>query len=287
MKEQLLRTPGPDAAVERRLRDAFQRFSDASGKLEAKYEALKGQVTDLRAALRQKDEELKRSARLAMLGETAAVIAHEVRNPLGALTLFVSLLRDEMQGSPRGQTIVQQMEKSIDALSLLVNNILQFSRTQKLTLTPCNLHSIITEQALAVEALPGSVKVELDLTANPFVSANEAGLRQVFHNLFMNAYQAMQGQGVVHVRTANLGSCIGIEVRDSGPGIPQELLTTVFEPFVTTKVSGTGLGLAIVQQLVGAHGGSVRVENFGGASFFIELPRSGPASEQEHNGEKA
>ena len=248
MKGQLARASRSAPLAEVSLREAFQKFSEASGKLEAKYEALKGQVGDLRAALRQKDEELKRSARLAMLGETAAVIAHEVRNPLGALTLFVSLLHDEVKGSPRGQQIVQQMEKSIDALSLLVNNILQFSRTQKLIVAPCNLHSIITEQALTVEALPGTVKVELALTANPFVTGNEAALRQIFHNLLMNAHQAMQGSGQVHIRTANLGEFVGIEVQDSGPGIPEHILSSVFEPFVTTRVSGTGLGLAIVRQ---------------------------------------
>jgi len=287
MKAQLARSSPELPLVEGSLREAFQKFSEASGKLEAKYELLKTQVLELRGALRQKDEELKRSARLAMLGETAAVIAHEVRNPLGALTLFISLLHDEVKSSPRGQQIVQQMEKSIDALSLLVNNILQFSRTQKLTLAPCNLHSLITEQALAVEALPGTVKIELELTANPFISGNEAALRQIFHNLLMNAHQAMQGKGQVQIRTANLGEFVGIEIQDSGPGIPANILGTVFEPFVTTRVSGTGLGLAIVRQLVSAHGGTVRVENRGGASFFIELPRRGEASEEMHNGEKA
>ena len=257
---------------------AFKRFSEAGHRLEKKYELLRHEAEELRARLREKDAEIARTARLAMLGQTAAAIAHEVRNPLGSIKLFVSLLKQDLADRPDSLQIVDGINKSLATLDNVVANILQFSRQQKSSFAPVNIHSIIQEQAATL--LPAdrqSLSVRLDLQALPFISGNEHALRQVFCNLILNAFQAMRYSGNLSIRTWNADEGVfKAAVSDSGPGIPEHILCNIFEPFVTSKNEGTGLGLAIVKKILSEHHGHIEAangESGKGAVFTITLPR--------------
>lgn len=265
------------------LKDAFARFSEASERLEQKYQTLLEETKVLREALRQKDLEIKRQERLAMLGETAAAIAHEVRNPLGAIKLFISLLRQDVADKPESIKLVDQVDTSIAALDHVVSNILQFSKERKLTVTPVNVHSIIQEQLLSFpRSESNQATFALELTAAPYLLGNEASLRQVFYNLFHNALQATSYQGHITIRTSERAdSNLVITITDSGPGIPEDIQDKIFEPFVTSKNEGTGLGLAIVKQIVEQHGGMIDAANTGsGAMFQIVLPKNFKGEQQ-------
>jgi len=264
---------GPQTALE----EAFSRFNEASERLQTKYEALRHEVEELRDQLKLKDEEIKRAERLAALGQTAAAMAHEVRNPLGAIELFVSLLADQVSDRQESREYIAQIRHSIARLNTTVTNILHFSADRKLARTPCNLHALIHD---CIAALPVRTEhggpIELQLQANPFLEANECGLRQVVSNLVVNALQATRYAGHVVIETANGAEDeVVLRVRDNGPGIPADIAGSIFEPFVTSKNEGTGLGLAIVDQIVSQHSGRVTARNteFGGAEFEVVIPR--------------
>ncbi len=266
----------PNAAA---LEEAFARFSEASDRLQHKYDALRHEVEELRGQVELKDAEIKRAERLAALGQTAAAMAHEVRNPLGAIELFVSLLADQVSDRPESREYIAQIRHSITRLNATVNNILHFSADRKIVRTPCNLHAIINE---CVGALPVRLEngcpIELRLSANPFLEGSECGLRQVITNLVTNALQATRYTGHVVIETENGAEDeVVIRVRDNGPGIPADILATIFEPFVTSKNEGTGLGLAIVAQIVQQHDGAVTARNLPerGAEFSVTIPRTG------------
>ena len=258
------------------LEDLFQKFTEASGKLERRYEALLLETQELRVKLREKDREIERAERLSVLGETAAAIAHEIRNPLGSIKLFVSLLRDEVEDNEQAMEYLATVNQSMQRLDGVISNILHFSREQAPQMGPVNLNALIQEQitSLAQCGYTGT-KSCLFLEGNPFVLGNEDGLRQVFANLLTNAAQANGTDGgAITVRTEDAEDHLLITIDDSGSGIPEHVMPTLFDPFVSTKAEGTGLGLAIVRRIVAQHGGTISAENMPqGARFKISLPR--------------
>ncbi len=270
-KAAALAMPTPELLV-----NAFARFNEASDRLEARYSALAREAESLREQLRLKDIEIKKAERLATLGETAAALAHEVRNPLGAIRLFVSLLKEDLADRPDSLEILNQVDTSVSALDGVVSNILQFAKGKDLALAPVNLHSIIEEQARTWHFAHPQVGMELDLRANAYLLGNEDALRQVFYNLCLNASQAMKFRGTICMSTTDTDTGgVRVTIADSGPGIPERLLATLFDPFVTGRNEGTGLGLAIVKKIIEQHRGTVRAGNRsqGGAEFEVLLPR--------------
>lgn len=259
--------------------EAFENFSQASARLERNYELLQAQVMHLTKQLELKEQEVKRAQKLATLGETAAAMAHEIRNPLGAMKLFLSLLKDDLSDRPESIELIQQMEKSMGTLNHVVSNILQFSRKHETPSAPINIGALIREQIEYIEAEHPQLFIEFEVAGNPFVRASEHGMRQVLNNVLMNAVQGMKGEGDICIGISEgLRGEMVIRIDDSGPGIPEHLLPDVFEPFVTSKNEGTGLGLAVVKQIIEEqHGGRVGIENKideAGVVVTISLPRS-------------
>lgn len=256
------------------LEQAFERFSEASKRLETRYEALLKETEILREQVREKDLAIKRAEKLSMLGETAAAIAHEVRNPLGAMKLFVSLLQRDMADRPEAGKLLTHIDQNISTLDHVVSNILQFAKKQAVSLSPVNVHSLLREQVEHFRLGPASSAISLELEGEPFIMGSEHALRQVFYNLLLNAQQATRYQGAISVssRRADNGS-LEMRVRDNGPGIDAAVIEKVFDPFVTTKNEGTGLGLAVVRQIVEDHGGTITGCNNGGAEFILSFPQ--------------
>jgi two-component system sensor histidine kinase AtoS len=254
----------------------LERFNESSERLELRYGALTTEVEELREQLQRKEEEIKRSERLAMLGETAAGLAHEVRNPLGAITLFLSMLKVDIEDRPQALELVEEIEKSISSLEHVVSNVLHFAKSTKVQRVPVNIHSVVREVCSHFSSLYAPpATIALVLKGDPFVLADDQALRQCLYNLMTNALQATGYRGAIQLEVAEscAGDSLTIVVRDDGPGIPAELQSKIFEPFSSGRCGGTGLGLSIVRRIIEAHEGTIMVRNAPGAEFTIRLPR--------------
>jgi len=258
------------------LAEVMERFNESSSKLELRHTALMEEVEELKKQLRSKDEEMKRSERLAMLGETAAALAHEVRNPLGAISLFVSMLKSDLADRPQSLTLVDEIEKSISSLDQVVSNVLHFAKNNKLHLGPVNVHSLVHEVRQHYSGLYGSnSRIFVSVSGSPFIVADDQALRQCLYNLITNALQvtAFSGEIAISVTEDTTSDTVSLVIRDNGPGIPAEIMPRIFEPFASGRREGTGLGLSIVQRIVTAHGGVISARNAPGAEFTVVLPR--------------
>jgi len=256
--------------------EVMERFNESSSKLELQHTALMREVEDLREQLRVKDDEIKRSERLAVLGETAAALAHEVRNPLGAMSLFVSMLKGDLGERPQSIELVEEIEKSISSLNQVVSNVLHFAKHNKLNLSPTNLHSIVHEVGHHFTSLYGaSAKLHVSVRGNPFIVADAQALRQCLYNLITNSLQITGFAGAIAITVSDNDAegPVSMVVRDNGPGIAEQIIPRLFEPFASGRREGTGLGLSIVKRIVAAHGGEISARNTPGAEFTMVLPR--------------
>ncbi|NDC37026.1 MAG: sensor histidine kinase [Proteobacteria bacterium] len=255
------------------LADAFARFNEASSRLEEHHAELQGEIDSLKEQLREKQREIERAARLATLGETAAAIAHEVRNPLGAIKLFASLLRQDVAHNPGSLKLVDQIDSGIMSIEHVVSNILHFTKDKPELFTPVNLHALLKEQLALLEPLhKDRATITISTSGTPYISGDEHSLRRAVYNLLLNALQATKYTGAIEVMCEQLSDVeILLVVRDNGPGIPPSVMPKLFEPFVTSRNEGTGLGLAIVKRIIEQHGGTIEAHNDNGAVFMIRF----------------
>jgi signal transduction histidine kinase len=258
------------------LLEVIERFNQSSAILESRHLELLGEVAELHERLRQKEEDIKRSERLAMLGETAAGLAHEIRNPLGAISLFVSMLRRDLKDKPESLELLSQIDRSIRSLDGVVSNVLHFAQSRRLNVAPTNIHSVVQELYQHFSSLytPQS-QIDLRLSGNPYIKADEQGIRQALYNIILNGLQAISFAGRIRISVADAiqGDGIDIVIGDDGPGVPTQILDRLFEPFTSGRREGTGLGLSIVRRIVEGHSGNVSVRNTPSAEFLIFLPR--------------
>jgi len=245
------------------------------------YEALRSSY----AELARTQKELIDRERLAALGELSASIAHEVRNPLGVIFNSLGSLKRIL--SPQGDAalLFDIIGEEADRLNRMVGDLLDYSRPVQPALQPVPLRPLL-EEALASarqQAGPGasvasSAVVDDDAAT---VRADARLLRQALVNLFLNAHQAMPRGGRLDVRSSRMTvdgrPCAEIVVRDTGPGIPPDVMDKIFQPFFTTKATGTGLGLAVVRRIVEGHGGTIDLgRSRPGTEFRLRLPLEGP-----------
>jgi PAS domain S-box-containing protein len=228
--------------------------------------------------LRHLEEQEARNRRLVSMGEMAASIAHEIRNPLGSLELFASHLADELRGGSH-EELAAHVLKGIQNLSRITGNLLLFARRIQPSLERLDLAGVLGEALVyAQSAISGkAVRLEKDLVPVPICGDRDL-LRQAFLNLLLNAIQAVGQWGRIRVACgadrAETPPAAVCRFCDDGAGVPAEAVERVFDPFYTTRAGGMGLGLAIVQRIVSAHGGWVRVgrSDLGGAEFALGLP---------------
>ncbi|MGE0480453.1 MAG: PAS domain-containing sensor histidine kinase [Phycisphaerae bacterium] len=261
------------------LTTVLREYMDVSERLRETHEKLQSEVVRLREELASKDQELERRRRLAALGELAAGVAHEVRNPLGAIQLYSGLLRTAVHDAAPALELVDKIQRGVEAIDRVVQDTLSLTpRAGRLGVR--RLQDVVLAACDACEAVLRAHDVELRFDAgdaDALVRTDGDGLLRVLINLITNAAEASPAGGVVAVRaSATRDGALQVRVSDEGPGLPAELFDRVFDPFFTTKQSGTGLGLTIAHRLVEAHGGVLRAGNrpAGGAEFTVNLPRA-------------
>jgi two-component system, LuxR family, sensor kinase FixL len=233
-----------------------------------------GIIHDLSARVRAEGQ-LREQAALVRLGEMAAVIAHEVKNPLAAVRGAIQVIGKRLPAGGREASVVIDIIARIDTLNALVKDLLLFARPPQPKPMAIDVVTLLSTTAtlLAEDAAHNGVRITISGTA-PKIMADAELLKIAFVNLLINGAQAMQGQGDIRIDiSAEDGAC-RIAITDSGPGIPAEIRDKLFTPFVTTKARGTGLGLSTVKRLVEAHHGAIRVDSppGGGTTVTIDLP---------------
>lgn len=239
----------------------------------------------------QLEERERLRDRLAALGEMAAAIAHEVKNPLAGIKVMAGLLRRRLAGVPDAESLLNDIITEAKMADAIVLEILDFVRPIRLQVERTTLARLLEEALQMADSLAdrGATVVDIDFPAElPPLEADANQLRQLFTNLLTNAFEALEGVGRISVgatlqptevdpdsfEVSYLPPKLLVTVADSGPGVPAELRDRIFSPFFTTKPRGSGLGLAIVRKIVDAHDGRIDmvVGEHGGTSFRVTLP---------------
>ena len=226
---------------------------------------LSEQVRSTRKELRDMENHVKRVEKMAAVGEMAAGLAHEIKNPLASLTGSIQLLKEDIQYDPDHDRLMQIILREADRLSSLANNFLLYARPPAGKIESIELEKVIIETAELFEkdaSNDGRITTTKKLQPNIWVSMDPVHLRQILWNLLLNASEAIEGQGVIDIEMYELKSkraCI--KISDNGCGMSAEELTSIFDPFFTTKPSGTGLGLSIVHRILEAYDFWLNVES--------------------------
>lgn len=251
-------------------------YSDATERLQQSHDALGQRVAQLQEELGEKNKQLERRNRLAALGEMAAGIAHEIRNPLGAIKLYTSLLKADVADRPVAEQTCTKITSAIGRMEAIVSQVLYFTREIRAVPVACDVADLVREQIDVARArISGdAVAFAIDGPESLPATFDPNLMAQALLNLLINAADAVAEGGTVTVKYAKLRKRVRITVSDTGPGLPADVIDKVFNPFFTTKDHGTGLGLAIVNRVAEAHDGSVEARNAkdgGGAVFEINV----------------
>jgi signal transduction histidine kinase len=238
----------------------------------------------------QMEERDRLRDRLAALGEMAAAIAHEVKNPLASIEVMAGVLKRQLSEQPEALENLNDIIKEAKMANAIVVEVLEFVRPIQLQVERVSLAEVLKDSITLAEGKMrrGAVSIHSELAPEvPELLADGHQLRQLFSNLLANAFEALGGEGHVDIRTTllpgeeeatstgePLAPQVVVEVRDNGPGIGPDDLERIFSPFFTTKPQGTGLGLAIVRKVVDAHDGRIDAVSAPGrgATFRVTLP---------------
>jgi len=245
--------------------------------IQSHYDQLEAKVIERTQELREMQAQLIQSEKLAALGELAAVVAHEIKNPLVAIGGFARLLRKRIDDPHKARELTSIIVEEVGRLERILKNLLHFTKESELSLRLEDLNSII-RKSMAVfhhEMERAKIQLHLDLEDDlPLVMADNDQFRQVLVNIIRNAIHAMPEGGKLSICTVMEKGQTRLDITDTGVGIPEQDLDKIFEPFFTNKSGGTGLGLAISAKVVEDHGGQVRVSSTPGkgTTFSLLLP---------------
>ncbi len=231
---------------------------------------------DLMQDLTKMQANLTRAAKLAVVGEMAAAMSHEVRTPLGILRSSADLLLREPKLSKDGKEVLGFIISETERLNRLVSTLIDSARPRLPHFVAVDLTGLMTQIVgmLRVQAQAKNIALNLVLSAPVTAEVDHDQITQVMMNIVLNAIQILPTNGKVMISLRQYLDIAEIQVADDGPGISDENQAYIFEPFFTQRAGGVGLGLAVVRQIVQAHGGDIRysTSQFGGAQFTISLP---------------
>ena len=239
-----------------------------------------GIVLDV-TAQREMRKLLVERERLAAVGEMAAHVAHEIRNPLAGIRGSCEVLFTSQENAEDTREIGNEVVHQVDRLNQTVTDLLEFAAPRRIEIVPTDLDALVDRVILMFREDPvtRAVRVErVRRSERQQAQLDPLQFEQVLYNLLLNAAQAMEREGTITVSTEVAADFVEIRVYDTGPGLPADVGDRLFKPFYTTRTEGTGLGLAIVKKIVAAHGGSIAAANRteGGAEFTIRLAPERP-----------
>ena len=236
--------------------------------------------------LKSLEEEVQRNQRLTAMGEMAAGIAHEIRNPLGSIELFASLLRKDLEEDVDKQLLADHICSGVKNMDRIISSILLFAKSPEPSCQKCDINAMLQEllEFSTNIVFPENIKIIRKLSKGKLFCKGDSNLlKQVFLNFIRNAIQAMQEDGELVLKSEEIGiskkgkregACIAISISDTGAGISPENIKKIFNPFFTTKARGTGLGMAIAYNIIKAHQGTIEVESKKnkGTTFTVKIP---------------
>jgi signal transduction histidine kinase len=248
------------------------------------------------------EEEAERKNRLTAMGEIAMQVAHEIRNPLGSIELFISMMRMDLIEDADQLDLINHISSATRSMNHIISNLLEFTKPKPITLDTVDIHQLLTEfcefSKFSAEQLRIAIDLDLAAESNEIMGNGEL-MKQVFHNIFVNACQAMPEGGHLSISTRDVvetdsvildrfnnssmrhnGSLklVNITFKDTGKGMPEDTKRKVFDPFFTTREQGTGLGMSIAHNSIASHGGIIlidSVENHG-TEIALLLPIANP-----------
>jgi two-component system sensor kinase FixL len=223
------------------------------------------------------EQRLAEQKSLAKLGEMAAVVAHEVKNPIAGIRGALQVITTRMPADQRDRAILVDIITRLDGLNRIVQDMLMFARPRALRQERIDLGPLLRETAALIERDPSMLNLEIRVSGGCEIVGDREMLQIVFQNILMNGAQAMDGQGQIEVAVAGAGGRCRIAIADRGPGMPEETRAKAFDAFFTTKHRGTGLGLPIAKRVVEAHGGEIQIDvpPGGGTTISVDLPLPG------------
>jgi len=235
------------------------------------YMAIRSDITERKRA----ETLLREQTTLARLGEMAAIVAHEVKNPLAGIRGVLQIIGARLPANSRDRAVVSDVQERLDSLNDLLQDLLLFARPKPPKTATGPILPLIEDTVHQLKRDPGMEHVEVTLSGDDaIVQADPGQLQRVFLNLFMNAGQALGGKGRIDVSVAAANGRCEVQIRDAGPGIPAAVRERIFEPFFTTKHRGTGLGLPTARRIVEGHGGTLAIDcpEGGGTRVILSLP---------------
>lgn len=241
-------------------------------KIVLKEKELELQRDYLTRQVNEKSSELMKSEKLAIIGELASRMAHDLRNPLSTIKNTIEIM--ESKPKLKIEEKLQyygRLRRAMNRMSHQVDDVLDFVRTSELKLQPYSVLDIINSVKDGI-TIPNDVRIKID-QENVRINCDYRKIEAVFTNLLLNAIQAVENKGEVRIRIIDNSSDVLVAVEDSGPGILPENLNKIFDPLFTTKQLGTGLGLSICKSIVEQHGGSITVKN-NPTTFLVRLPKN-------------
>ena len=228
------------------------------------------ELEDLRKQVRQKD-------RLAAIGEMAATVAHEIRNPLGGIRGFAALLARDLAGEEAQARLVEKILAGSEALERVVSELLEYTRPIELRMRRARCVDLVEAALGYVNVGDRTIRFVNEVAPDIEVMADTDRIRQVLLNILLNAVQSIEESGEVRALGGSDGKDVWIAIEDSGCGMVRDVLEHVFSPFFTTKQKGTGLGMAVAAKIVEVHGGAIEAESEPGrgSRFVVRLPGVG------------
>lgn len=253
-------------------------LAQASRRQEQRYRATLEELAAANRSLQEAEATIRRSERLAALGQLSAGLAHELRNPLGTIRASAEMLKKRVAANDEvASELAGFISSEVDRMNSLVTRFLEFARPMELRLETCELTEVIDRAIARVERDSGAGRAVIYKNYSPDIRPfpmDAELLERVFYNLVLNAVEASPPGGAVTVKTRPAGEGVEISVIDRGSGIEARHMENIFNPFFTTKPDGVGLGLSIVSKIVDQHGGTMSVESEAGKGsvFRVYLP---------------
>jgi PAS domain S-box-containing protein len=245
-------------------------FLDDRGK-PYQYMAIRYEITDRKRS----EERLREQEALARLGQMAAVVAHEVKNPIAGIRGALQVIGSRMTGDTRDKPIIGEIIARLDALNGIVQDLLVFARPREVRAGPTDVKALLTTTIEHLKRDPALAGVAIEVSGDgAVVNVDAEQLQLAIQNVLMNAAQAMNSQGRIQISIQRQGAEWTIAMADTGPGMPDDVKEKAFEPFFTTRSRGTGLGLPIAKRVVEAHGGRIAIDTppSGGTVVSVSLP---------------